>query len=378
MLKSNRWLQSHRTLSRFERWFREGAHGRLLDPKVELKRTTAGHFGVFAKESLAPGDLFAVIPQSSCIQTSSGLRLIALDVLSRQDPAAGSAGFLAVLPIHAMEKYCTDVTRRVQEVLTDPQFSDWLKGDSMGVRVQWATLAIVIAAMRRRLEAQDRTETFCDDPVTLKFIEPYVLDCLGSLPGPSPLPPVAALVTKAEESFQLYPAWKECNRLLAVRRALAKSLETRVTDASWLAPLRLNAEDDLLWGMHMVDSRANMFSFEGSTDDLRPYGIFGGGAPPGAEPTLCPVFDMMNHVPLAKTNVVVSDTLVKVRAAYGGGAKAEEKPLVPTPGIVLGTLRSVAAGEEVGYCYNYLPDATKAATDAAWIHCMARWGFVPS
>lgn len=135
----------------------------------------------------------------------------------------------------------------------------------------------------------------------------------------------------------------------------------------------------ILWAFDMVQSRANNFSFVKSTTDLRPYGI--SGAPIlGMQPTMCPVFDMMNHVP--ETNVLVADTLVHAGAQPGAeqqevSAEAESSAgqLQPlqldefVPAIVIGALRDINCGEEIGYAYAATPDVATS---------LSRWGFAPN
>ena len=139
----------------------------------------------------------------------------------------------------------------------------------------------------------------------------------------------------------------------------------------------------MLWAYEMVTSRANNFSFVKTSTELRPYGFY---PTPiiGQQPTMCPIFDMMNHI--RETNVLVADTLIN----NGGGSEknnesegdheiASPPPCNDglsmlemdnfTPSIVLGAMRPIKKGEEIGYSYYATPDIAMSLT---------RWGFSPN
>ena len=128
------------------------------------------------------------------------------------------------------------------------------------------------------------------------------------------------------------------------------------------------------WAYDMVRSRANNFSFDGSTAKLRPYGLYDAPPPPGALPTMCPYFDMMNHKPM--TNVLVADVVVEGDAKEGSGSSDSC--------LVIGALVPLPVNTQLCYCYNAprLPEVPGSSSPGKLPpidkeQCLVRWGFLP-
>mmetsp|Transcript_53683 Transcript_53683/g.165135 ORF Transcript_53683/g.165135 Transcript_53683/m.165135 type:complete len:472 (-) Transcript_53683:38-1453(-) len=141
---------------------------------------------------------------------------------------------------------------------------------------------------------------------------------------------------------------------------------------------------DLRWAMDVVTSRANNFSFYQSTERPRPYGVSPDPIP-GAESTLCPVFDLLNHS--MAMNVLIAD----VRIGAPPPPSDAEGPTRPegddwtgaaqqsTAALTVGALRDLEADEELCYVYN-APVKRNEATGIREVDvagAIARWGFLP-
>lgn len=233
---------------------------------------------------------------------------------------------------------------------------------------EWMVLAVALAALERMSAPTTMTMTKATGgqfPGAEAFYG-YIHGCLKS-PGS----PIAMSVKAARAVARFVPGVQST---LKSRDDILRRVLRDACDATCLATLRLTS-DDLDWALHAVESRANNFSFEGSSDELRPYA--NGANPLGSHPTLCPVFDLMNHVGPGNTNVIVADGLVK-----GGGTSTG----VPTAGAVIGSLPSIvigvlvpiAAGKEIGYEYNVPRRQEQGHLQIDVAACLTRWGFTPN
>ena len=203
----------------------------------------------------------------------------------------------------------------------------------------------------------------------------------------------------------------------------------------------------LHWSYEVVTSRANNFvlTVPYTTETPRPYGVDlssvfasmmqssasgGAAAPPplegvspalfsydGAEATLCPIFDLMNHLQSSTaavgtssttggggmTNVLVTDCLMRPPPRRSSHDIVQDEN--PIPCLVLGALGNITKGMEIGYAYNaptilgsdqpskslksrtpeqIVAERLRAAEGGRGnkktidiIESLARWGFVP-
>jgi hypothetical protein len=320
------------------------------------------NLAIFAARDLEIGELFSIIPQHATLQASQ-LSMFSIDGNPRQDSS--------ILP---------------QAVRSIVRGSD--------VEHPWWELAVLVALHKtvpneilgsdecliREEKPVDSNSTATSNKTTTKdkIILPDFSDYLNFLPSQSP----QELLALNENLMKQMPATVKKDFEFNRSQNLIKSSRLR-RDIPLFQKLFdknkvLVTPQDILWSYEMVSSRANNFSFKRCSPELRPYGLY---PTPifGQEPTLCSVFDMMNHI--KETNVLVADTLI-----HNGNTDNSEQDqndqesnsassLAPlrqdsfTPSIVLGALRPIKQGEEIGYAYHATPDVASN---------FARWGFSPN
>lgn len=372
---------------------------------VELRTVADGAFagrGLFTKRDTGPGDIFAVVPERATMRPGDLFKAQGV-YFGLVDPSAADAGSrmlpeyetgaLAAAFARAFHAICKggDAASWPDELplgaLLDPTKIDELRGDrkehplpALDDEVRrWWELALVIAFEDRLGQAS----VFHDYiryalPATPIDITAAMVRQLPLLSKPPP-PPLGAHQREQLPPEQRLPViqpltpagFTECRQRALLDFARRDEMARRIANVvnanlalaagrkRTVVPLR---PERLRWAFDVVSSRANNFSFK-STPQPRPYGLTP-DAIPGAEATLCPMFDLMNHAPA--TNVLVADCLTQQSAAETG------------PAIIIGSIVPMPQGTELCYMYNApcVPGADGApVVDVAG--CLIRWGFVP-
>ena len=376
--------------SRFlRRWC--DANGVFLDRRATAVLPLPGGFGgrgVFAAQDIAAGELVATIPATATLRRSDLYRPTMAGGTSHDADGADWRAGPGYFPTPAAaEDFCTallSVQRgRMPGVVaaTDAKFAAKAGGvtwSAMGdEEATWWELAVVVAAERQRPASRFRS---------------YLEDCLPA----RPIDWAAAFFHQRdvllgglppEAIARLGNVSKHRHAVAAVlARAAIATMDVTATPGA-AAPAADAFAADLAWAFDIVASRANNFSLSMShaTDMPRPYGVVMTGAGgeehaiPGAEPTLCPVFDLLNHAAL--TNVLVADCRMRPPPRRMFASDAANAPFSvvqresQVPCLVIGALGPIPRGAQLVYRYN-APRTVAGGVDLG--ECLARWGFVPT
>jgi hypothetical protein len=314
-----------------------------------------------------------------------------------------------------------DVTQPALEVPCDAESGslDAFKAQSLppltSEERDWWQLAMVVAFERRRGAASAWHDYLrfalpqgCLMSVANAFEHQLTLLMQGRLPSPETTmkPP------SRNESPQIAPLSpadfsRVRNRVLELERVRSgyawrfaalfnrnMDMVARSRGYGGLKPTALRPSD-LRWAMDVVTSRANNFSFFQSTDRPRPYGVSPDPIP-GAESTLCPFFDLLNHS--MDMNVLVADVSLGVPPPQpaserddGNPAEAparrdaddwtgsDQRQASAQAALTIGALKDMAAGDELCYVYNapVKRNETTGVREVDVAAAIARWGFLP-